>query len=107
MLTPYQMRAPSKRSVMTASILLVLLMAVAWTFSRVLPRARGFEGAPASIGRETAANKPANSATEPKLIDSDNDGIPDSAELRTFQNRDNFRRWFTAISEIQFYQLSD
>jgi uncharacterized protein YfaT (DUF1175 family) len=107
MLTPYQMRAPSKRSVMTASILLVLLLAVAWTFSRVLPRARGFEGAPASIGRESGGNRPANPATETRLIDSDNDGIPDTAELRTFQNRDSFRRWFTAISEIQFYQLSD
>ncbi len=107
MLTPYQMRAPSKRSVMTASILLVLLGAVAWTCSRVLPRARGFEGAPASIGKGSGGNKPGNDATGSKLIDSDNDGIPDAAELRTFQNRDNFRRWFTAISEIQFYQLSD
>jgi uncharacterized protein YfaT (DUF1175 family) len=112
MLIPYQMRAPSKRSVMTASILLVLLLAVAWTFSRVLPRARGFEGAPASAKRtagggphEAEAGPGVNSAA--KLIDSDNDGIPDTAELRTFQNRDNFRRWFTAISEIQFYQLSD
>jgi uncharacterized protein YfaT (DUF1175 family) len=107
MLTPYQMRAPSKRSVMTASILLVLVVAVAWTCSRVLPRARGFEGAPASLARESSGNKPANSTTEARLVDSDNDGIPDTAELRTFQNRDNFRRWFTTISEIQFYQLSD
>lgn len=107
MLTPYQMRAPSKRSVMTASILLALLVAVAWTCSRVLPRARGFEGAPASLARESSGNKPANSTSEARLIDSDNDGIPDPAELRTFQNRDNFRRWFTDISEIQFYQLSD
>jgi uncharacterized protein len=33
--------------------------------------------------------------------------VPDVAELRTFQDRDNFRRWFTAIAEIQYYQLSD
>jgi uncharacterized protein YfaT (DUF1175 family) len=112
MLIPYQMRAPSKRSVTTASILLVLLVAVAWTASRVLPRARGFGGAPASNKqtgaggpREADAGRGVNSTA--KLIDSDNDGIPDTAELRTFQNRDNFRRWFTAISEIQFYQLSD
>jgi uncharacterized protein YfaT (DUF1175 family) len=45
--------------------------------------------------------------TEAKWIDSDNDGIPDVAELHTFQDRDNFRRWFTAIAEMQFYQLSD
>jgi uncharacterized protein YfaT (DUF1175 family) len=108
MLIPNQMRAPSKRSVTTASILFILLAAVAWSFSRLLPRARGFEGAPASVFKKDAGgNKPANSESEAKLIDSDNDGIPDTAELRTFQNRDNFRRWFTAIAETQFYQLSD
>ena len=39
--------------------------------------------------------------------DGDNDGLPDSAELRTFNDRENFRRWFTAIAEIQFYRISD
>ncbi|MDX6446637.1 MAG: uncharacterized protein QOH71_3711 [Blastocatellia bacterium] len=114
MLTPNQMRAPSKRSVTTASLLLILLVTVAWSFSRLLPRARGFEGAPASTGeraegrKQKAAVNPATvRSSEAQLIDSDNDGIPDAAELRTFQDRDNFRRWFTAISEIQFYQLSD
>lgn len=112
MLIPNQMRAPSKRSVTTASILLILLVAVAWSFSRVLPRARGFEGAPAST-KQTAGGRPQEAEdgrgvnSTAKLIDSDNDGIPDTAELRTFQNRDNFRRWFTAIAETQFYQLSD
>lgn len=107
MLVPYQMRAPSKRSVTTASLLLILLVAVAWTFSRWLTRARGFEGAPASVSRESGGNRPGNPGAETRLFDSDNDGIPDTAELRTFQNRDNFRRWFTTISEIQFYQSSD
>jgi uncharacterized protein YfaT (DUF1175 family) len=41
------------------------------------------------------------------LVDSDNDGIPDVIELRTYQDRDAFKRWFTAIAETQFYQLSD
>jgi uncharacterized protein YfaT (DUF1175 family) len=40
-------------------------------------------------------------------LDSDNDGIPDAAELQTFTDRDNFRRWFTLIAENQFYQLSE
>jgi uncharacterized protein len=39
--------------------------------------------------------------------DLDHDGIPDAAELRTFNDRDNFRRWFTWIAETQFYKLSD
>lgn len=40
-------------------------------------------------------------------IDSDNDGIPDAAELQTFADRESFRRWFTSIAELQFYELSD
>ena len=41
------------------------------------------------------------------LSDVDHDGIPDRAELGTFSDRENFRRWFSAIAETQFYQLSD
>jgi len=40
-------------------------------------------------------------------LDSDNDGIPDSAELQSFMDRENFRRWFTLIAEGQFYHLSE
>lgn len=39
--------------------------------------------------------------------DSDADGFPDAAELRTFDDRQNFRRWFAAIAEMQFYRISD
>jgi len=114
MLMSNQMRAPSKRSVTTASILLVLLATLAWGFSRLLPRARGFEGVPASAKQkaggskqEAAINPMIAAPSAATLIDSDNDGIPDAAELHTFQDRDNFRRWFTTIAETQFYQLSD
>ena len=45
---------------------------------------------------------------EPSLdADLDHDGIPDSVELRTFNDRESFRRWFTWIAEMQFYKLSD
>jgi uncharacterized protein YfaT (DUF1175 family) len=118
MRVPFQMRAPSKRSVVLASILVIVFAALSLSISLVLPRVRGFEGAPASEkqksgGRKRAAessiaNAPAlGLSSEATLIDSDNDGVPDVAELRSFQDRDNFRRWFTAIAEIQFYQLSD
>jgi len=40
-------------------------------------------------------------------VDLDNDGMPDVAEFRTFADRQNFRRWFTAVAEMQFYRLSD
>ena len=101
-----------------ASILMISLAALLWSFNRLLPRVRGLEGAPASVGEEaggrpqtavrTNSRNIVNARTfEATLIDSDNDGIPDVVELRTFQDRDSFRRWFTAIAEMQFYQLSD
>src|SRR5204863_7445432 len=34
-------------------------------------------------------------STTAKVIDEDNDGIPDSAELTTFADRESFRRWIT------------
>jgi len=39
--------------------------------------------------------------------DLDHDGLPDNVELRTFNDRENFRRWFTWVAEMQFYNLSD
>ena len=118
MRVPFQMRAPSKRSLMIASILVTVFAALTLSISLVLPRVRGFEGAPASPKQKAEGRKPAaesgnanasalGSSSEATLIDSDNDGVPDVAELRSFQDRDSFRRWFTAIAEIQFYQLSD
>lgn len=47
------------------------------------------------------------SATLSPALDSDNDGIPDGAELRSYADRDAFRRWFTQIAELQYYHVSD
>jgi hypothetical protein len=41
------------------------------------------------------------------LGDADEDGLPDGAELHSFDDRAGFRRWFTAIAEMQFYRTSD
>lgn len=119
MLNPtFQLRAPSKRRLLLlASVLVISLASIAWSFSRFMLRNGESEGAPA-LGSPKAESKKQNAENnsvesgnpppaEAKLVDSDNDGIPDTAELRTFQDRDSFRRWFTAIAEIQFYQLSD
>ncbi len=46
-------------------------------------------------------------SAEPVDTDSDEDGIPDAAELHSFDDRANFRRWFTSIAEMQFYEFSD
>jgi uncharacterized protein YfaT (DUF1175 family) len=120
MLIPtFQMRAPSKRWIVVAGVFVVALVSIAWSFDRFVLHARGFGGAPVSAGetadgrRQTAVLRPnsidsdSGRSTEASLIDSDNDGIPDTAELRTFQDRESFRRWFLGVAELQFYQLSD
>ena len=48
-----------------------------------------------------------NPPSELLSLDSDNDGLPDVAELHAYADRDAFRRWFTHIAEMQFYRLSD
>jgi uncharacterized protein YfaT (DUF1175 family) len=111
-----QMRAPSKSWIVVAGVLVISLVSIAWSFDRFVLHARSSGGAPASVG-EKAETRPSGrvrvdvpesrSNTETAQIDSDNDGVPDTAELRTFQDRESFRRWFTAIAEMQFYQLSE
>ena len=112
MLEPLQMRAPSKRWLALASIIFVSTASLAWGFTRLrrtdkvewalaLKRGAGVGGR----GSESSSSSDRTSRTQ--LIDSDNDGIPDVIELHTYQDRDSFRRWFTAIAETEFYQLSD
>ena len=113
MLEPLQMRAPSKRWLALASIIFVSTASLAWSFTR-LRRSGKSEGAPASENQNAVSSRQkaefasvSDRVSKTELIDSDNDGIPDAIELRTYQDRDSFRRWFTAIAETQFYQLSD
>jgi uncharacterized protein YfaT (DUF1175 family) len=61
---------------------------------------------PSSKSSGTTISPLAHSARTPSL-DSDNDGLPDAAELQSFMDRENFRQWFTLIAEGQFYRLSD
>jgi len=101
-----------------ASFLVISLVALSWSFNRWSRHTSDFEGVRASAGQKAGNTRreaesgsadatASDLSSEAKLVDSDNDGIPDVAELRTFQDRDSFRRWFTAIAEMQFYQLSD
>lgn len=53
-----------------------------------------------------AHNNSVQPLVEP-VADSDGDGLPDKAELRSFDDRQNFARWFAAIAELQFYRMSD
>jgi uncharacterized protein len=109
MLEPPQMRASLKRWLALAGVVIVSTSALAWGLSRP-HNSKKIEAAAATSkprggGARPESDSPSSSRTE--LIDSDNDGIPDLIELRSFQDRDSFRRWFTAIAETQFYQLSD
>jgi uncharacterized protein YfaT (DUF1175 family) len=52
-------------------------------------------------------NSPLAHSAHTASLDSDNDGLPDAAELQSFMDRQNFRQWFTLIAEAQFYHLSD
>jgi uncharacterized protein YfaT (DUF1175 family) len=67
---------------------------------------------PAESKNEAPRSDPAPAAAEKTrvnqatLSDSDSDGIPDGAELRSFDDRSNFRRWFAGIAELQFYSIS-
>jgi uncharacterized protein YfaT (DUF1175 family) len=60
----------------------------------------------ASMGSLTNHQTPRSLAGSIPL-DSDNDGIPDVTELSSFRDRENFRRAFTGIAEMQFYRISD
>ena len=112
MLVPFQLRASSRRSVMTASVLVILLATFIWIFSKSSDT-RPSAGAQASLPADhrhlagSSSDSFSRSTANTETADSDNDGIPDFAELRSFEDRESFRRWFTAIAEIQFYQLSE
>lgn len=53
-----------------------------------------------------AVAPPAPSKPAPAWDDSDSDGIPDPLELRSYNDRESFRAWFTAVAEAQFYEAS-
>jgi uncharacterized protein YfaT (DUF1175 family) len=109
MLKPPELRAPLKRWLALAGVVIVSTTALAWSLShsrhteKITTASVPLKTRDANVG--PPSNAPASNRTE--LVDSDNDGIPDVLELRTFQDRDSFRRWFTAIAETQFYELSD
>lgn len=110
-----QSRVRSKRWIVAAGLLVILLASITWAYDRFVLRP-GFGRTPASLENKAEGKKPnpedtlnGLSATRAggKLLDSDHDGIPDIVELRSYEDRENFRRWFTAIAEMQFYRLSD
>ncbi len=39
--------------------------------------------------------------------DDDSDGMPDGAELTSYNDQQSFRRWMAGIAEMQFYRMSN
>lgn len=56
---------------------------------------------------EAGRRAPADSLPRVVWADSDRDGIPDAAELTSYNDRLSFRRWMAGIAEMQFYRMSD
>ncbi len=56
--------------------------------------------------KAVAENRQPMPAVPATWSDDDKDGIPDAAELHSPDDRQNFRRWFAAIAEMQFYSLN-
>ncbi len=74
------------------------------TWSRDLPKQ------PPTISvrpREDSARLERRETETTFSLDTDNDGIPDVAELSSFTDRENFRRSLAGIAEMQFYRISD
>lgn len=61
----------------------------------------------ATDSTESGSGLRINTRTGTELKDEDRDGLPDAVELRGFNNSESFRRWFTYISEMQFYKLAE
>ena len=62
--------------------------------------------AAAGAARASTGGAGATAARAVVTVDADADGLPDRAELHAYNDRGNFRRWFTAIAETQFYEVS-
>jgi len=87
---------------------MVLLLTGTLLLVPVLFAITGFGSLSLTPATRGNAEKKRLTRSEPPLnADLDHDGIPDSVELRTFNDRESFRRWFTWIAEMQFYNLSD
>lgn len=74
----------------------------------------GFFGLAACTDRRSAApsvaaatKSTADSSPAAAAVDADADGFPDAIELRGATDRENFRRWFTAIADRQYDEMSE
>jgi uncharacterized protein YfaT (DUF1175 family) len=100
------MLAFMKRRQFSLALLVCFVFVLAVSYFS-LARNQGNQPQPPEQPPALYSHAPSHTLAHPVSLDSDNDGIPDGAELQTFMDRENFRRWFTFIAEQQFYHLSE
>lgn len=99
-----------KRRQFTLALLLCFVIVLLVSYFALARNRRANQAVKTSHASGTSASynhANGNSPTHSVSLDSDSDGIPDAAELQTFTDRENFRKWFTLIAEGQFYNLSE
>jgi uncharacterized protein YfaT (DUF1175 family) len=94
-----------KRRQITFALLLCFVVVLLGSYFSLARNRRSANASKQGANKVAALNHATASHT--LSLDSDNDGIPDTAELQSFMDRENFRRWFTLIAEGQFYHLSE
>ena len=96
-----------KRRLLPLFVFPLVLLPVIFLFARGRTTRNNSGSSTPANAAKPAVNPARTRADAGPDADLDHDGIPDNAELRSFNDRDNFRRWFTWIAEMQFYKLSD
>jgi uncharacterized protein YfaT (DUF1175 family) len=86
---------------------LVLWFALVLLISYFLLGRNRKSAAPTGSTHSSKSTSTTSTLAHAASLDSDNDGLPDAAELQSFMDRENFRQWFTLIAEGQFYHPSD
>jgi uncharacterized protein len=98
-----------KRRQITFALVLWFALVLLVSYFVLAKNRKGATSAATSPSFKSSATtiSPLAHSTHAPSLDSDNDGLPDAAELESFMDRENFRQWFTLIAEAQFYHLSD
>jgi uncharacterized protein YfaT (DUF1175 family) len=99
-----------KRRQFTFALLLCFVFVLLISYFALARNRRANQAAKAraASGSATAYNHAnGHGPTHSVSLDADGDGIPDAAELQSFMDRENFRKWFTLIAEGQFYNQSE
>jgi len=96
-----------RRTTLALLLWFVFVFLIAYISSgRNVENNSSLDGNKASV-KSSETTRATSAAVESLMLDSDNDGIPDGAELRSYEDRERFRHWFTYIAEMQFYRPSD